>query len=540
MNSSDTSTPEKSPERPPGHPTPGRPQLLRPVIKPNDGCGIASFAAPSPAGGGCSPIADGGLRLPPLPRGDTHDSGHGMQDFVRSHMTSILRPMAEHVRELQQQVQLLSKTSAATDAKAEQTRSIVQHHGEDLLSLKSGIAHTSGRVDKTQIEVSMGERARNALETEFETMKSAMEKFDARIQAAASTVKVTQQQLAHVDAHFQIVQGNVSKTNAALEDQTKKLRHLETDFQGLNTRQVDMLATVADISRSGVATDNALKQWSRTFGDIDKERSSRVERLAEWVTNLERDLNSNGRALQKHVDSVKPLRDDVAVLKDLLEHSHDDGCHVSNKIADILDNNRQIREILREHAKRMTQAESGIVETNENLGKEKTSVQEQLQDIRSRMHTNNVTQEELKDVHDKLADGITTSEKLLGKCVKEQKDFVERLGTTETDIRNLHSALHTDTASQLDRHASDIRTAQTEMQKLGKEIGASKENIQHLKGEIAATNVVVSKLGSRYDSCNQTIQSMNKGIQDTYRHVVLGEEGMLAPRVGPGNGQGLP
>jgi hypothetical protein len=211
--------------------------------------------------------ADVGLmRLPNRPR----EEEDAMQEFIRSRMMSMLHPVAEHVRELHGLVHGLRETMGTIDAKADRARDEIGKYAGEFASVRSNICLVDSRLDKTRVELSMTHREKGLLQTDVEDAKQSIGKVHSKVQGADASLKLLQQQMAHVDQNFQIHQLNTFKTAAGLEDHIPRLKRLEESVEDLDARQLNAVANLETEEAYSKSVDVAFRAFVRTYHKAER------------------------------------------------------------------------------------------------------------------------------------------------------------------------------------------------------------------------------------------------------------------------------
>lgn len=92
------------------------------------------------------------------------------------------------------------------------------------------------------------------------------------------------------------------------------------------------------------------------------------------------------------------------------------------------------------------------------------------------------------------------------------------------DLRGLQSWRH-DATTKLELQNIQVKKAQEDLQQAFLDLRSATSGLGELRQEMMETNMKVNKLDLRYDVCNKHLNGVLKGMQETQRHVHVGEHG---------------
>jgi len=352
-------------------------------------------------------------------------------------------------------------------------------------------------------------------------------------------------QFVHLDEQLQKLQVGKSGTDRVVEEQSLRIKQLNEFCEGLNDRHLDMVNNLDNVSKACYATDHAVKQFMRTYNGADNSRRAELKSIEDRISQHDNAISTFHKDFLKVDSGLSAAVGDIHKMMEVLnmqEARADKDKAVDEKEAELMkrhqEANKRIEDLLlkfqfinmtiKSTNERLVESEATISAYRSDFETEKTYVadlvqtqQRQLEQAKGELSRVEMSMVMLRDV-------VTGNDRAIPKLLAEQKQVREHSDRVEGELRKVEDELKVHVKSQLERHEIELRRSESDIRVVFKDIEASKESMKHLKGEMAATNLNLSKLGTRYDSVHNTVMGMSKGIADTSRHVAQGENGMLA------------
>merc|ERR1719297_633175 len=122
----------------------------------------------------------------------TGDDETSMQSLIRSTMMTMLQPVAEHVREVQEQLALLSKSVGVINEKSDENKMHLNQHQQDLQALRTSLAKSDSHVDRLQSDLTQTQREKERLYDDQETTKNDLAKVAANLRSSNAVLKSLQ------------------------------------------------------------------------------------------------------------------------------------------------------------------------------------------------------------------------------------------------------------------------------------------------------------------------------------------------------------
>jgi len=312
-----------------------------------------------------------------------------------------------------------------------------------------------------------------------------------------------------------------------------------------NDRHLDMVNNLDNVSKACYATDHAVKQFMLTYNGADNSRRAELKSIEDRISQHDNAISTFHKDFLKVDSGLSAAVGDIHKMMEVLnmqEARADKDKAVDEKEAELMkrhqEANNRIEDLLlkfqfinmtiKSTNERLVESEATISAYRSDFETEKTYVADLVQTQQRHLEQAKAELSRVEMSMVLLRDQVTGNYRAIPKLLADQKQVREHSDRVEGELRKVEDELKVHVKSQLERHEIELRRSESDIRVVFKDIEASKESMKHLKGEMAATNLNLSKLGTRYDSVHNTVMGMSKGIADTSRHVAQGENGMLA------------
>lgn len=446
-----------------------------------------------------------------------------MQAFIRGQMGFILAPIGESVRDIEDEIGLLKEAVARERKRGDGFEANIKDDGPRLDELFEKVKLNDARIDRLSEEVPIIKQEKNRLETDHEVTKTKLQQAEAAIRTMDERSQVMALDLESIKAAVLRLELALQNTNSAQAASGEHVAELKDFCEGLNQRHVDMVQDLKDLGRSGAATDRALQKFQQEYEEQKEALLAAARQLEAQAADLEKEFDAKVQSIRSDFDAMQT---DITRLKAL---------RLSQDAAD-----RRIKQLedLQAQAERergsMTDELSVFHQEHVELNKELTALKKHvLESTRALEDAARLADRSLADLNKKF-DSHAGAIEQLGSSLRDlqtgQSQIQTHLADVKRDTYRLQEWRARDVIPKLDNIAKDIQGAYAGIEKLSKDVGVSKEELLKLKDDLAAANVVIAKLGSRYDVCSGQIQGISKGFQDTSRSVATGADGMIKPK----------
>eukprot|EP00411_Alexandrium_monilatum_P096047 CAMPEP_0175737500 /NCGR_PEP_ID=MMETSP0097-20121207/53989_1 /TAXON_ID=311494 /ORGANISM="Alexandrium monilatum, Strain CCMP3105" /LENGTH=198 /DNA_ID=CAMNT_0017045671 /DNA_START=9 /DNA_END=605 /DNA_ORIENTATION=+ len=128
-----------------------------------------------------------------------------------------------------------------------------------------------------------------------------------------------------------------------------------------------------------------------------------------------------------------------------------------------------------------------------------------------------------------MSEHIKKHDLLISKAQRSLDAVGGQVEMLQADAKGLQAG-QVELASKADAQRISLSKTQADLKHTNGALDGTNENLLHLKDALAAMDVTVTKLGTRYDSCTRNLHGVGRGLADVGKHVTQGDHGMLAPR----------
>jgi len=450
-----------------------------------------------------------------------------MQAFIRLQMHNIMRPVAEHVREVQAQVQQLTKRLNASDLSMEESRLCMeQQHGE-LFTLRKGLAQTDTHVEKVQNDLGTTHREKDRLGVDHETTKSDLAKLAGDLRTTNILMKDLQQKYEDLHGGLRSLRAGSEKTNRTLAQEAEKTAQIKELVDGLSSRHSEAAKSAEDLTRSGADIGRDLQKLSAQCEKTNASTSADVASLRDHINSVERRLGSTQLNAQTNSDAIRHIEAQLRLLKGSVS-SYDGG---SDRTA--VDASRATAlEQRPDGASRVSSDVDGLKASlsklRELFSHHKDDHLQLIKDLDRRVSNNSSRMDDLHSAKEHMGEHLRKNDAFLAKAQLSLDALGGQVEHLQHDVRGLHAS-QTDLTNQLNVQRIVVAKTQTDLKRLDGLADAANDNFLHLKEGIANVDGKVSNLGSRYDNCSRNIHGVSRGLADVGKHVAQGDHGLLPP-----------
>jgi len=455
-----------------------------------------------------------------------------MQGLIRHMVCMILQPFAEHVRVLQTQMQHAQKDMHLMDERVNENKASLEQHDRDILGLRATSGQLSARLDKTQLELTKENEEKTRLDHELEATKVALSKNNERQQSLKMYVDGVQQQVEELESGVNTLKSNTAKFEKNYRGHMKNFTQLREAHDELIGRYSDSNSGLDEFKQQYQTMERDLQRFMKNHKKQTEEDTQILGSLNAHVTSVQALLEDTRESLQKTIGDVRSTNGDVQMIRDTLEHvngqlkameelqrSHQESNHNLRKTMDLLNKTDNTLEKLGD----------AFVEEKQRSGS-------LMQDLKSKVDTHSESISGLNKLQHRQGDLLKDTVWRTDKLQRDAKRLQEQEDGTEAELQNL-AAFHKATTNKLELHVQEQTKMQMDMQQMGKDMD---NNLLQMKGDLGNTGVNLAKLGARFEACNSNLQGVGKGLQDVHRHIVAGENGLLAPKSARNNMSMLP
>jgi len=454
------------------------------------------------------------------------DDETSMQSLIRTTMMTMLQPVAEHVREVQEQTTLLSKSLGVTNAKCDDNKAHLNQQQQDLQTMRTCLAKTDSHVDRLQSDLGQTHREKDRLYEDHESTKNDLAKVAGNLRSSNSVLKALQNKVEDTDTDIRTLQNNSAQEAKQLTEQSEKSAQLWELVQGLNGKNADLVRDMAEVAKHHSNIDSTLRKFIHSCEQADAGLHTELGRLQDHLDSLETRLGNTQQQVLEAVDALKVQDATFRQLRSSLDL--DDG-----KDRDHASRHETWRDTaaatLADAVSNLNRLDKAVIQLKTETGAHKESSDSMFRDLVTKIKTQ-------ANNHEKLAGGFNTHSDQIKKAevqvVRLQKGLEavgEQADLLHADQQGLLAA-HNDSVNKQELQRIALAKTQADVQTASKELNATAKHLHSLKDGLSETNNNMSKLGGRYDTCTKNMLGLSKGLMDISRHVTQGEHGLLQPK----------
>jgi len=450
-----------------------------------------------------------------------------MQSFIRSHMMNILTPVADHVHELQIQLGQLRQDLKTADGNIGEFKRISDEKCEKLATMENRFYPVHLQIEKLEAEIAMSNREQARMQTEHRLTKSDVRKTAESLLSSDAAIKTLQHNVQSLDSSIESAQAQSKRCSKETLEMRDSFTRLDGMCEGLNQRHFDLVKEWTDSARTGAETRQALKEFmydvqsqnefAGGHGHINNDGIEK--RLVEIENAFRVDNDEKGKGLKE--TNVRLLRIEAAL------DQADDGCprifetmgktqeEVSKQIKDCKDYAATIECGLSVLNSKLETEWVHVFSLTGELERHCKAQSAQIDNVLEEQH-NQATQ--IRKTMHNLTEHDGMQKRLDNQLVNFAKE-VEQLTHRQNDEytkNHYHAALLQQTKIEVDCASAELEKAKSER--------------EHIRDDQAHLQVSNTRLSNRFEACSRSIQGLSKGFQDTERHVLHGECGMLPPK----------
>jgi len=381
------------------------------------------------------------------------------------------------------------------------------------------------QLERSQSDLAQTHREKERLHGDHEVTKQDLSKVAGNLRTSNVLLKALQQKIEDLDGDVRTLQMGATKMGRNLLEQTEKVAHAREFSEGLNSRHLELVKDVGDLAKSHGDTDSTLRKLMRTCDNADAALQTELARLRDHLESLENRLGKTQQNVQETTDNLKLTDTGLRLLRTSLDH--DEG---SSKKVDSLHMWRDSASTnLKETMATVTKLETALAAVQNITNSDKESFDHMLKNLESKVLINSGKIEKLNTSVQSQGEQLKKNELAIVRVQKGVDGLAEQADMLHADQKGLRAA-QTEVAYKMEMQRLSLSKAQADLQQTGREIETTTKHLFSLKDSLTETNVNMSKMGNRYDTCTRNILGMSKGFQDISRHVVQGEHGLLAPK----------
>jgi chromosome segregation ATPase len=444
-----------------------------------------------------------------------------MQSLIRSTMMAMLQPVAEHVREVQEQVNQLVKGLSDVHANCDENKAHLDQQQRDVVALRACVAKVESQIDRLQSDLMQTHREKERLLEDHESTKADVAKVAGNLRASNGVIKALQAKTDDLDTDVGALQQSSQKAAKQLQEQGEAGAKLKEYTEALNGKHTDLVRNVADASKSHGDLNSGVQKFMHACEQNDNALQTELQRVRDHLDSLETRLGNSQSQVIVASDAVKQIETTFRQLKSSLDLDGE-GRHSLQAWRDSA--SQSLKDLMAD----MMRIDESLVKLENQTCSDKESTDAQCRDIESKVKSNLIRLDKLTSGQQMHGDQLK-HELSVGMLKRGLEALGEQSDLLHADQQNLRIA-HSDAINKQELHRVALVKTQSDLHHATRELQSTGKQLYNLKDGLAETNMGMTRLGGRYDSCTKNIMGMTKGLQDISKSVGQGEHGLLSPK----------
>lgn len=460
------------------------------------------------------------------PKDGDEGTGGGdlMQDFVRLHMTSILQPFAEGVRELQAQLeQFASELAQLQEDSCSHASRLDQQEGQ-LGVFSSGAADASQQLEKLQADLASVKKERNRLEGNHEMTKAAVGKTKDMLSELAAAVEELQQSVGESSRKIGDVERGLSESETKITEYMEvRLNKQGKVCRDLNERQAEFTRSSQQVRAIAEAAETAVRELTSTCQQRQRQDAESFTGFTERLAGVEAQLVSVSSDVQAHASGLQSVDRELQHLKTWTEQLQ--------SVKHLLSQQSEAASSMDAQLRRLENVEGQLIAIREDAAASRQEQNNEMNSLEKRVEGNIADIMRWKDTQKAHCDLISGAGQRLADLETAQRELEGRAATSDAELQALEAWRNSCADEQLAVHASALEAVRADVQRMEMEARKAHSGLQDVGNELGTNKELISKLGARLDLCYEYFNGLGKGLQEAHRQIA-GSEGMLPPKPG--------
>lgn len=459
-----------------------------------------------------APAAPGVIEetTPPL-RPSSVASNADMMDFMRTNMSSILQPFADHVWQLQITVDDLTKALDTTNTNAANESQRLDDTRTSLDGLRSDLGTTNSTLEATRAALDQTNAEKAALQQDHEGTKAKLDSTEQKLQETVLAVEQLREALDATNAHAQKLENGLEETdkNAAtlganLEQAMQDISELRA-WQETCTAELKQTWELAERTSHSLQKQSEIQENKRVADDAKhQEIDGRFKALDDRLNKADQAFTDQRNQVQANTSECQSLRQTSDLHTQEINSLKDQADTLTANLQDRTERLVKIEEAWWPYYDSMMAARTagaGLRNVYEWLSELDGFAKKHTQDIKS-IETGQHTQDYW----------IANADKRFADLQSKTDDHQRRLDNADQTFE-MNEAKHCKLTETVDQHRADFDSAKDTLNQTIATLDATRNDVHDLREKLAETdcNVAANKKG--LDRVNEYFNGMKKGLQ---------------------------
>lgn len=465
----------------------------------------------------------GGISMPNMGDGESQ-----MMNFILEHMTNILQPIADHVKELQQQALDLQQATGQLTSRADQADQSFEQHNQRLVDCSAGLSQAQTDLERANAGIADAGRKHRTLEIEHNASRECLVRAEEELKTQGNSVGELLRFRKDTDAHLKAIQDKLDDSATQAEKNRNDIGDLKLFTEGLNDRHLEHMASHQESKKLGSKVDQTLRSFMAATDKQNKENSITHVRLDDRTKAAEDGLRQ----------MLTQIQANASQLREKMSTTDDEIRHITSKLLAIEAQNAEWQNDLKGHASEQKGPAGRMQKIEQELAKFSDAITAGQKDNRRRIT-------ELSELVAKASSDIGVMDHVQVTHVDHLRRISHRAGDLENNGSKLAgrvdraeaivsslAAAKEDALRRLESHAFDLKQKDAQLGKARADLDSTTQRLDGHDSEFGGNAKALAHIGTRLELAFEYFQGMGRGFRDTHRKVVGGEDGMLPPKSG--------
>jgi len=457
-----------------------------------------------------------------------------MQDFVSKHMTHILQPVADHVRQLQVQVEHLESVIMSTSSRAAQTKEVSDNHSKEMRSVLQQLTHLNSRCQQQQTDLATTASEHALLHADHDRSKVQMRKLKAEVQSSEDGLKTIQERLQDLEGSCEEVSQAQSKMQEGTSDTARTVQQLEDGQKALMYKTLTLEEDQTGVSKKIASNQKSISDLGKRFELQRAEDLKTTATLADRLTYLEQMQGDVQRNITRIDGKIKQNEASIADLRHQATEAEQPVQQRPSMVPDLVDLEKLIADATETQEaqarfSRLDQVESDAQSFRKAYVVDQQNLKNGIESLGKQLASGLDTMQGLAEVQQKHNTMLRKSEWSISSLQGDIKKLTEQNANMEQEVGEHLPSWERELEAKMAVHTQSLQQVIGDMEQTRQEVVACDSRWSDASKLLASVAADLEKMGKSQDLCLGSLAGFSKGFQDMSRCVALGENGMLQP-----------
>jgi len=476
------------------------------------------------------------------------EEGHSsMANMINSNLAGILKPITDHIMDLQQDLQRLSIDMNSVQSFVDRGGAKLKEHSLQIFNVEAEVHQNLAQRGWCVAEFEQLHAKHASLHDAHGETRVLADGAVTRCQALDRITEDLQKSIERLDLIASELKADLDEQRVRKAEQTTVVE-LQNMYEGMNSRQLGLVQTVESNRTASEKSQKALSILTFEKKSQEKELWKSVAALKDGFHGLDSRLGQTETDVLvrgKMVDDMKLTLDDHMEMLDGLEND----VRATEQEQEKLKKARDVQGQEQEAAHNQRTKLATVINDKFNLLKEITNeIQDKLDQSNeevARLGTKEVTMSAAfnRNAEDILTFGqtqrhqsqqIAQSKQDLEEYQAKQSTEAAERAARHAEHRQTVNKNHVGLSGKIEAHSKELKAHEEKHSETEKSLNVTKSHLRKTDANVESTQSNLLGVTLRLDLAHEYFRGLSKGFEDTHRRVQNGEDGFLSPKSSPG------